>query len=160
LPYVMRPHTGRMVRYVDGSGAIITTTYPRFVPSTDPLPFWGTTPTTVRTTLQENYWYGSMVTEFDVDADNDGIKEAILMDLDYPVEESADGSQTYIPLIGATIRDLDSLLNLNATGNLYGIPDTLTDLPTNLFISRSNEGRHRHEINPQWGFTAPASDHP
>src|SRR5690606_36444683 len=113
-----------------------------------------------RTTLQENYWDGSMVTEFDVDADNDGTKEAILMDLDYPVEESADGSQTYIPLIGATIRDLDSLLNVNATGNSYGIRDTLTDLPTNLFISRSTDGRHRHDINPQWGFTAPASDPP
>ncbi len=58
--------------------------------------------------------------DLDVDTDGDGILDAILMDLGYPPIRRGDG-KLVVPLFAISIRDLNGLLNVNATGNLAGI---------------------------------------
>ena len=53
---------------------------------------------------------------FDADADGDGIREAIWLDLDHPVRVLADGRKV-IPLFAFTVLDADGLVNLNTAGN-------------------------------------------
>lgn len=53
--------------------------------------------------------------EYDIDADGDGVKEAIFLDLDFPVGDN-DG-QLFIPMYGITVLDADALLNVNVHGN-------------------------------------------
>ncbi|MEZ6048491.1 MAG: hypothetical protein R3C11_23540 [Planctomycetaceae bacterium] len=42
---------------------------------------------------------------YDVDADGDGTKEAIWMDLDFPIQETPDGGRFFVPMFGVTIYD-------------------------------------------------------
>ena len=114
---------------------------------------------------------------YDVDADGDGINEAVYLDLDYPVQTLSDGNDTrYIPLFAFTIYDADGLLNLLAHGNVEGFrngqlarsPNPNTPLnvlvgkelndPSNIsrleMLHRSNLGATTTETNPQWGLTA------
>ena len=112
--------------------------------------------------------------EFDYDNDKDGFNEAILMDLDYPVQQDAAGN-LFVPMFMVTIHDLDSLVNMNAHGNLakilYGPQDNAAastvvasssgfpfgyDSNTSLFdsISKSNLGLGPAEINPVWALNA------
>jgi hypothetical protein len=60
-------------------------------------------------------------TEWDVDNDNDGIKDSIWIDPDLPSFEDRSRSQSkpkrVKPLIAVMIRDLDGLINVNAHGN-------------------------------------------
>ncbi|HEX6984963.1 MAG TPA: hypothetical protein VF170_06280, partial [Planctomycetaceae bacterium] len=95
----------------------------------------------------------------DADGDPANGREAVALDLDHPVEETPDGAQKFIPIYGITIYDLDGLLNLNAHGNVYGVPENLASIPVNpfQFLSQSNEGRRPYEINPQMGLDAPPS---
>ena len=104
---------------------------------------------------------------FDVDNDNDGVLDSIWMDLDLPVMVRTSDNATYIPLIALLIQDLDSLLNLNAVGNLSG--DTRTAATTNFGngadISRSSMSLSPSEINPEWALDtlpseAPATSNP
>lgn len=105
--------------------------------------------------------------EFDVDNDNDGITDSIWMDLDLPIMVRTSDNATYIPLVALLIQDLDSLLNLNAVGNLSG--DTRTASTSNFGngadISRSSMGLSPSEINPEWALdtlpseAASLSDH-
>ena len=177
MPYTLRPHQARKIKYYDPATRTITaSTLDRFLPT-----FWETTapasgtdpnPTQLNTLLAEGDWNQVWVTDtsptppvppqisqHDIDANDDGDKEAILLDLDHPAEATADGSAHFIPMYGITIFDLDALFNLNAHGNIYGSPELLTTNPfqspdpTSPFISQSNEGRHRHEINPLPGLT-------
>ncbi len=67
---------------------------------------------------QEGVWTGAANYEYDVDADGDGIKEAIWMDIGFPVQE-CDGRR-YKPLFAFTVLDADGLLNLNVAGNTSG----------------------------------------
>ncbi len=100
--------------------------------------------------------------EFDADPDGDGIKEAIYLDLDFPVQSLGNGRKA-IPLFAITIYDGDGLMNLNATGNLSGSVNLGgANFGGGKFISRSNLGMSPSEINPQWGLDAGArpSDFP
>jgi hypothetical protein len=115
--------------------------------------------------------------EFDVDADGDNIYEAILMDLDFPVQERPSDGALYIPLFGITVYDADGLINLNTAGNLAGdtSPPGLTgyfgdgqgfnstvlsgkypvyDLGQSKSISKSFQGVSPFEINPAWALDA------
>jgi len=112
--------------------------------------------------------------EFDYDNDGDDRREAILMDLDFPVQQDASG-KLFVPMFLITIHDLDALINLNAHGNiskiLYGPQDQTsastaiassagfpfgydTSLATFDFISKSNLGLGPAEINPAWVLNA------
>lgn len=113
-------------------------------------------------------WTGShpLVYELDFDNDGDGIREGILLDLHYPVQEVTDSSgasRQYVVLHSLTAYDLDSLLNLNAHGNLAGLPleydNAGTTEPHTLrtlfgegelstqFVSKSNLGLGPNEVN-------------
>ena len=110
--------------------------------------------------------------EFDYDNDGDGYREAILMDLDFPVQRDANG-KLFVPMYLITIHDQDGLINLNLHGNLakvlYGPNDlNLANTPvsnvnnsygTNSlglfdFVSKSNLGLSPSEINPLWALNA------
>jgi len=109
--------------------------------------------------------------DLDVDTDGDGILDAILMDLGYPPIRRGDG-KLVVPLFAISIRDLNGLLNVNATGNLSGNLNlgslTATSpsggwlgyrksgpgtyLPDSL--SKSNQGLSTYEINILRALTA------
>lgn len=109
--------------------------------------------------------------DLDVDTDGDGILDAILMDLGYPPIRRGDG-KLVVPLFAISIRDLNGLLNVNATGNLSGNLDTSgisathqlgyrktgpsTYVPDSL--SKSNLGLSTYEINIQRALTADPTD--
>ena len=62
---------------------------------------------------------GALDIDLDVDTDGDGVPDAILMDLGFPPVRRGDG-KLVVPLFAISIRDLNGLLNVNATGNLSG----------------------------------------
>ncbi len=64
--------------------------------------------------------------EYDVDADEDGIPDAIWMDLDFPIVDLPDGRQ-FVPLFGFKVIDADALLNVNAHGNMNNFITRLAD---------------------------------
>lgn len=112
--------------------------------------------------------------QFDMDNDGDSLNEGILVDLDFPVQELADGT-LFVPMFSFTVYDQNGLLDLNSHGNIQQLlfnhnPDTMAsaEFPfdnlsgpfgTNSvtareeFISASNQGMRASEINPAWGFT-------
>ena len=114
-------------------------------------------------------WTGSHPDVYELDVDNDedgnGTREGIWLDLNYPIQETEDGTK-YAILHSVTIYDLDSLINLNVHGNLAGL-NRLGDLTlagaglvrdgqlSNQFISRSNLGLGPNEINPLWAMGRP-----
>jgi len=179
----MRPHRSH-IAYTDTGNPSGET---RFVDTGDPdaadvgaFPFEGAFNGVDFTTRirHEGIWQDpafptGQVPEFDADPDNDGKNEAVWLDLDYPVEQSADGTKTFIPLVAFTIYDADALFNLNAHGNAYGdiaVHDGTNPLPfgdinsdgtvsvggaTNEYISRSNQGTGPHEVNSEVGLDAP-----
>ena len=71
----------------------------------------------------EGVWNGgegnATSVQYDADADGDNIKEAVWLDLDYPVQENASG-ELYVPMFAISVYDADALLNLNTSGNLAG----------------------------------------
>ena len=109
--------------------------------------------------------------DLDVDTDGDGILDAILMDLGYPPIRRGNG-KLVVPLFAISIRYLNGLLNVNATGNLSGNLDTSgisathqlgyrktgssTYVPDSL--SKSNLGLSTYEINIQRALTADPTD--
>lgn len=111
-------------------------------------------------------WTGSDPSTYELDNDNDGdgIREGIWLDLNFPIQESSDGTE-YAVLHSVTIYDLDSLINLNVHGNLAGLnrSGNLTAVSglvrdgqlNNQMISRSNLGLGPHEINPLWALRTP-----
>ncbi len=110
--------------------------------------------------LNGTYVSGSTVDpyEYDVDNDNDGIKEGIWLDLQYPVQTDPSG-QKYVPLFSYTVYDADGLFNLNAHGNLARLaqvtPSQLSGITSfNKFLSSSNQGHGPAEINPQYALNA------
>ncbi len=106
--------------------------------------------------------------EFDADADNDGIREAILLDLGFPAQQRPSDGALYVPMFAMTIYDADGLINLNTAGNLAG--DTLDPVagggvfgdsqavgvtqPPELSLSKSQHGLTPFEINPGWALDA------
>ncbi len=120
-------------------------------------------------TLHDDYQY-------DVDNDGDGVREGVWLDLDFPVQELADGT-LYIPLFSMTVLDLDGLLNLNVHGNIQNLLFPIDSMSGNQlvafnnttnpfgyntgtttveFISQSNLGLHAAEVNPAWALTGRA----
>lgn len=100
--------------------------------------------------------------EFDADADGDGIKEAVWLDLDFPVQSLGNGRKA-IPLFAFTVYDADGLINLNTAGNTSGKVNLAGNpFGGGQFISRSNLGVSPSEINPLWALDAGAlaSDFP
>ncbi|SFJ50689.1 hypothetical protein [Planctomicrobium piriforme] len=59
----------------------------------------------------------SRTLEFDADADGDGIRDSIYMDLDHPIVDLPGGRQV-MPLFYFKVVDADGLLNVNTHGNL------------------------------------------
>ncbi|MCX7422031.1 MAG: hypothetical protein NT013_21150, partial [Planctomycetia bacterium] len=92
--------------------------------------------------------------EYDVDNDEGGTgtPEGIWLDLDLGVLVRPSDSKTYVPLISFTVYDLDSLINLNTSGNLSGEDITKTNPTVNFGttsdISRSAMGLGPNEVNP------------
>lgn len=128
-------------------------------------------------------WDGSNLYELDVDADGDGIRDAIVMDLDHPIINLPNGRQV-VPLFAFKVMDADALLNVNAHGNMalvrylnqkHGLdPNRAIDAIYNLssganttppigdlyrrWITQSNMGMNRSEINPAYALsTAPST---
>ncbi|MEZ6049723.1 MAG: hypothetical protein R3C11_29900, partial [Planctomycetaceae bacterium] len=97
---------------------------------------------------------------YDVDADGDGTKEAIWMDLDFPIQETPDGGRFFVPMFGVTIYDAEGLINLNAAGNINGTFSLAggSAFGNGSYISQSNLGVSPSEINPIWAFTAYDAD--
>lgn len=130
-----------------------------------PAPVTGATPGNPNLVANEQYLWSlntSATTlgpyEYDVDNDDDGVMDSIWMDLDLPVRTRKSDNAKYLPLVAFKVVDLDSLINLNAAGNLSG--DTQTNATTNFGngadISRSSAGLSPAEINPIWALdTAP-----
>ncbi|MBT6493162.1 MAG: hypothetical protein HOL01_01300 [Planctomycetaceae bacterium] len=95
------------------------------------------------------------VYELDVDNDGDGsINEGVWLDLGYPVQTLADGTE-YVPMMSYTVMDVDSKLNLNVHGNTRQIPNIDgNEFGGGQFISTSNQGISPGEVNLQYAFHA------
>ena len=172
---VLRPHPAHL--FIDPDGFPVGTTK-RF---TNSFPFQPTTHTGGSATLHgelgiftDSFGPSTAFTpilELDVDNDNDGIKEGIWMDLDFPpVQHPTDPTKYVLPLFSFTVHDLDALVNLNTAGNMRRSAniDLNYDPSVNffgehssiytdkyLFLSRSNMGLSSPgEINPQWALNA------
>ena len=99
----------------------------------------------------------------DVDTDGDGIRESILMDLGYPAVRRGDG-KLVVPLFAIQVRDLNGLINLNASNATNTKNPTPPDIATQEFgadaagtpryLSSSNQGQTPFEINSVYGLTA------
>jgi len=179
---VFRPHKEHMA--FDNTGTI--TSYRRFISSlyTDSdvlnFPFPDELNSATAGTYKEGVWdtaayntsFGgsapsrndrALLYSYDVDADGDGIKEAIWLDLDFPVQEGANGTY-FVPMYGITILDADGLANLNTSGNIGGLAADISagtldltaaiPLGNNSLISKSNYGLSPSEVNPQYGLSA------
>ncbi|MFN0198837.1 MAG: hypothetical protein ACKVT0_18980 [Planctomycetaceae bacterium] len=159
---VLRPHKEHMA--VASNGTV--TAYQRFVSVANP----DTSTTVVADQLgafpfpdemaaaadwAEGVWTGDGTTyTLDVDADGDGIKEAIWIDLDYPVQTRSDGTQ-FVPMFAITIYDADGLINMNTAGNLAGDANLSNPVfGSALPVSRSNQGLFASEVNPVWVLNA------
>ncbi|MFK7777974.1 MAG: hypothetical protein QM501_07585 [Gimesia sp.] len=171
---VLRPHPAHV--FVDPGGTASTIT--RFTSS---FPFQPTTVSGGSATqhgelgiFTDSFGAGPSfipILELDVDNDNDGIREGIWMDLDFPpIQNPNDPTKYMLPLFSFTVHDLDALINLNTAGNMRRTADI--DLNYNssnnffgehssiytdkfLFLSRSNMGLSSPgEINPQWALNA------
>ncbi|MAG93567.1 MAG: hypothetical protein CMJ48_07440 [Planctomycetaceae bacterium] len=147
---VLRPHTRHMAVAEDGT----VSTLPRFIstgPPADRFPFPGLPPALppVRIGVWTNN--GNTV-ELDADPDNSGVRDAILMDLDYPVQESLDGKK-FVPMFAIKIVPANGKVPLNTAGNITGnvrLGNVAQPFGSTDFISQSNEGRGPSEVNPGW----------
>ncbi|MBL6706691.1 MAG: hypothetical protein ISQ06_11295, partial [Planctomycetaceae bacterium] len=127
------------------------------------------------TSLSNGAWSGlaqeAIPSRFDADADGDtqNGNEAILVDLDFPVQERPSDGALYIPLFAFTVYDGDGLINLNTAGNLSG--DAFPPGATGYFgngagfvpaaasgefktLTQSNQGVSPSEVNPAWAMDA------
>ncbi|MEX0725980.1 MAG: hypothetical protein WD065_06905, partial [Planctomycetaceae bacterium] len=159
---VLRPHKEHEAYATDGTASgqyrFVSEAHPDTTANPiDPFPF-PNEPTASPITWAEGIWTGNGTTYIlDVDADGDGIKEAVYIDLDYPAQKRADGT-VFVPLFAFTIYDGDGLINLTTSGNLAGNID-FSSLGTQPFgngesISKSNQGMSTSEINAGWGLNA------
>ncbi|QDU41378.1 hypothetical protein Mal4_57450 [Maioricimonas rarisocia] len=108
-------------------------------------------------------WDGSGSTyDLDVDADNDGVTDAILMDLDHPIIDLPDGRQV-VPLFAPKIIDAQALLNVNVHGNLNeilwnGSLSFTHPVGGGESAHASNLGLSPAEVNPTWALAALPND--
>jgi hypothetical protein len=171
---VMRPNRGHF--YVPPAGRRLNASTPRFLTAASggigPFPFEPLNDPDGNSQFgEQGVWTNSFVTladgstkwiyEYDVDNDGDGIREGIWLDVDHPPLESESG-QLYVPLISVTIKDVDSLLNLNVHGNLARVWDGSVPMDSEFaytsgvgqdrYVSRSNLGLTPAEVNPLWAL--------
>ena len=98
--------------------------------------------------------------EFDVDNDEGGTgtPEGIWLDLDLGILVRPSDNKTYVPMISFTAYDLDSLINLNTSGNLSGEDITKANPTVNFGttsdITRSAMGLGPNEVNPSHALDA------
>ncbi len=110
----------------------------------------------------------SEIYEYDLDLDGDGIRESILMDLDFPPQRRGDG-KLVLPMFAFHIVDANALINLNVAGNVagnlsfaslgmreFGSEESPPSSGTyvNSTISKSNLGYSTAEINPVYALSA------
>ncbi|MCH8830042.1 MAG: hypothetical protein IID45_10750, partial [Planctomycetes bacterium] len=159
---VFRPHQEHWLILSDGSIAKSGGTQQhRFVsgkyPDTAPGPKIGSFPFP---TFQEGVWTNNGNTYvYDVDADGDGTKEAVYIDFSFGIHSTPGGGPKFVPMIAVTIKDMGALLNLNAVGNTVKTlnADGSASPPTASagFLTRSNLGASRAEINPGYALRTP-----
>jgi len=151
----LRPHKEH--RAVASNGTVTATR--RFV--SDIYPEGGMNPFPFGTPLY-GVWTGNGETyALDADPSDSGQNDSIWIDFNFPMMTSPDGLTTFIPMGTVKIVDGDSLLNLNVHGNAAGNTALRTSggvavnpYGNGEFVSRSNDGLRRSEINPQWGLQA------
>ncbi|QDU46444.1 hypothetical protein Mal52_49650 [Symmachiella dynata] len=155
---VFRPH--RSHESHDG-----TNSYQRYLTSqftkpdgsvVEPFPF--TNNATNIFNLNEGVWTGAGTIEYDADPDGDGVKEAIWMDLGFPLQE-CDG-KLFKTLFSYTVLDADGLLNLNVAGNTTGtrfIPSGDFDPAAGFRFNQSNQALSPSELNLHYAFSAAPS---
>lgn len=158
--WILRPHL---------SHVIPGTSTPRFLDGSFPKINSGSP-----TALKLGPWTtnGDDYSGLDVDADNDGIPDAIYLDLGLPPVTLDDGARTLIPLTFWKIADLNGLIDLNSAGNIAefllknrtGTIDLANDV-YNYQVSGvarpihfSHYGATPSEVNPMWAlFSDPSS---
>lgn len=169
---IMRPHPSLV--YVPPAGRRLNTSVSRFLTSASggvgPFPFEPLDDPDGDNTRKgeqgvwsnsQNVSTGEWIYEYDVDNDGDGTREGVWLDVDFPALEDESG-QLYIPLISATIKDADALLNLNVHGNLARVWDGSVPMDAEFahtagagqdrYVSRSNLGLTPAEVNPLWAL--------
>ena len=161
---VLRPHPAHL--FVDQNGNPVNN-YTRYLQVAQTVGARTIQPFTFSTFGDQGVWSNSTnpaSVGYDVDNDNDGIREGIWLDLNYPASLTSDG-RISVPLFSYTVTDADSLINLNYSGNLSGftsLSHPFTGAPltamggpgVNTPVSRSNLGMSPREINPLWAMTA------
>lgn len=109
--------------------------------------------------FREGVWTGDTVYKYDADPDGDGIKEAVWMDLDFPIQEA--GGRKFKPIFAITVYDAGGLINLNAAGNTSGtrltnsMDPTLPDprsLLSPIRFHQSNQALTPSEISLQYAL--------
>ncbi len=96
--------------------------------------------------------------DYDVDPAGLGYNSAVYLDTDFPLQVDPTTGEQFVVKFGVVVLDAESLLNLNLVGNtaLAKINGTapLNAISDTNFLSRSNEGASRSEINPLWAMLA------
>lgn len=109
---------------------------------------------------QAGFGVAMPVYEYDVDNDEGGTgtPEGIWLDLDLGILVRPSDNKTYVPMISFTAYDLDSLINLNTSGNLSGEDITKANPTVNFGttsdITRSAMGLGPNEVNPSHALDA------
>ncbi len=93
--------------------------------------------------------------EYDIDADRDGWRDSILVDMDYGLINLPDGRQV-VPIYFFKIVDTNGLMPLNIAGNPRA--NYVGQIPANRTESRSNLALSLAELNPGWCFYASPYD--
>ncbi|TWU14262.1 hypothetical protein CA54_31050 [Symmachiella macrocystis] len=153
---VFRPHVNH--QSMDSAG----TPYSRYLTSqfTKPdgvivEPFQFTNNATNIFNLNEGVWTGAGTIEYDADPDGDGVKEAVWMDLGFPLQE-CDG-KLFKTMFAVTVLDADGLLNVNVAGNTTGTRFIMSgdfDPTTGVRFNQSNQGLSPSELSLHYAFSA------
>ena len=157
--------------YVDADGALgnVSVDDPTYVPpfdlSVDREPVWRVG----QGDLASMDVTAAYRDSYDADPDNDGISDAVWLDLDFPVQSVGSAGGKFVPMWALKVIDVDALFNLNAHGNSYGsyadfdndgVDDSLqlygthfvgtADVPP---LSQSGTGLTPDEVNPQYALS-------
>ncbi|MBI1349191.1 hypothetical protein GC163_23220 [bacterium] len=168
----MRPHPDHVYVGPDGNTVTVSgSAVKRFVGSADyqslglrkPFPFQPLNADGSTSTGAMGIWTNSSTNataetwNLDVDLDGDGIKESILMDMDFPPQRRGDG-KLMVPLFAIHLVDANGLINLNASqGTLNTNPmptPPANSFGNNSFLKSSDLGLGPHEINPVYALSA------
>ena len=165
--------------YVDADGALgnVSVDDPTYVPpfdlSVDREPVWRVGRGDLASMSMDEV--AAYADSYDADPDNDGISDAVWLDLDFPVQSVGSAGGKFVPMWALKVVDVDALFNLNAHGNSYGsyadentnkVDDSL-ELTGPHFVgsknavpplSQSGTGLTPDEVNPQHGLSGHNND--